>query len=181
VCDRQGAQRCPLTFKYQRNMNFVAVPRDNLSRQLILMIRATSAYLTNVVQHHSNPLDCLILPYELSTDQGQCETPALIATSPCSGCIGREQCALSTLAAVRRVRSLISQGKPAGWKHHTLEFWWSRKGMETLCRELCAPCSSACMSAYESARGDYWDKIPSAFNLPSWKELKSLREATFSE
>jgi len=104
----------------------------------------------------------------------------LIATSPCSGCIRREQCALSTLAAVRGVRSLISQGKPAGWKHHTLEFWWSRKGMETLCKELCAPCSSACMSAYESARGDYWDKIPSAFNLPSWKELKSLREATFS-
>jgi len=57
--------------------NFVAVPRDNVSRQLILMIRATSTYLTNVVQHHSNPLDCLILPYELSKYQGQYETPAL--------------------------------------------------------------------------------------------------------
>jgi len=105
----------------------------------------------------------------------------LIGTSPCSGCIRREQCALVTLAAVRRFSSLITPTKIAGTKLHTLIFWSDRKSLKVYCKGLCVPCTSACMSAYESARGDYWDKIPSAFNLPSWKELKSLREATFSE
>ncbi|KIK06084.1 hypothetical protein K443DRAFT_3389 [Laccaria amethystina LaAM-08-1] len=106
----------------------------------------------------------------------------LIGTSPCSGCIQREKCALATLAAVRRFWSSITQREPAGTKMHTLTYWWDRKLLKKRhCKELCDPCSSACMSAYESARGDYWDKIPSAFNLPSWKELKSLRETNFSE
>jgi hypothetical protein len=106
----------------------------------------------------------------------------LIGTSPCSGCIHREQCALTTLATARLVRSLITQTKGAGRKPHTLSFWWKRSWLKKEhCKELCAPCSSASMSAYESARGDYWDKIPSAFNLPSWKELKTLRETNFRE
>jgi hypothetical protein len=106
----------------------------------------------------------------------------LIGTSPCSDCTQREQCALATLAAARRVRSLITQRKLAVENSHTLMCWWDRKWLKRKhCKELCAPCSSACMSAYESARGDYWDKIPSAFNLPSWKELKSLRETNFRE
>jgi hypothetical protein len=106
----------------------------------------------------------------------------LIGTSPFLGCIRQEQCALATLATARRVRLLITQRKPAGRKTHTLAYWWDRKWLkEEHCKELCAPCSSTCMSAYESARGDYWDQIPSAFNLPSWKELKSLRETNFGE
>ncbi|KIJ93533.1 hypothetical protein K443DRAFT_12809 [Laccaria amethystina LaAM-08-1] len=106
----------------------------------------------------------------------------LIGTSPCSGCIHREQYALTTLATVRRVRSWIIGRKPAGRKAHTFIFWRNRKWLkEVHCKGLCAPCSSTCMSAYEAARGDYWDQIPSAFNLPSWKELKSLRETNFGE
>ena len=105
----------------------------------------------------------------------------LIGTPPCSGCICREQCALSKLAALRDVRSLFTRAGPDR-KPHTLGRWWHRHYLKVeLCKGLCAPCSSACMSAYESARGDYWDKIPSAFNLPSWKELKSLRETTFRD
>jgi hypothetical protein len=105
----------------------------------------------------------------------------LIGTYPCSGCRHREQCALTTLAAVRQVWSSITRRKPAGRKPHTLTYWRNRKWWEAYCKGLCAPCSLACMSAYESTRGDYWDKIPSAFNLPSWKELQSLRETNFSD
>ena len=104
-----------------------------------------------------------------------------IGTSPCSGCIHREQCGLTTLATARRLRSLITQRKSEGIKRHTLKFWRSRSWLEKQCKELCEPCSSACMSAYESTRGDYWDKIPLAFNLPGWEELKLLRETAFSE
>ena len=106
----------------------------------------------------------------------------LLGTPPCSECLHREKCASHKLAAAQKVRLSITQRKPAGRKSHTLARWWDRKWLKNKhCKGLCAPCSSACMSAYESARGDYWDKIPSAFNLPSWEELKSLRETNFSE
>ncbi|EDR01508.1 uncharacterized protein LACBIDRAFT_310797 [Laccaria bicolor S238N-H82] len=101
----------------------------------------------------------------------------LLGTAPCPECLHREKCALDKLARAQEGRLSITQRKPAGRKAHTLAYWWNRKWLkEVYCKGLCTPCSSACMSAYESARGDYWDRIPSAFNLPSWKELKSLRE-----
>ena len=106
----------------------------------------------------------------------------LLGTPPCSECLHPTKCALHKIASAQEVRLSITQRNPAGRKAHTLIYWWHRKWMkEKHCKGLCAPCSSACMSAYESARGDYWDKIPSAFNLPSWEELKSLRETNFSE
>ena len=106
----------------------------------------------------------------------------LLGTSPCSECLHREKCALYKLAAAQEYRQLMTQRKLAGSEFHTLGHWWDRRWLkEQHCKGLCAPCSSACMSAYKSARGDYWDKIPSAFNLPGWEELKSLRETNFSE
>ena len=106
----------------------------------------------------------------------------LLGTPPCSECLHREKCALYKLATGQGYRQLITQRKSAGSGAHTLKLWWDRRWLkETHCKGMCAPCSSACMSAYESARGDYWDKIPSAFNLPSWEELKSLRETNFGE
>ena len=106
----------------------------------------------------------------------------LLGTPPCSECLHREKCALHKLAAAEAERLSITQRELAGSKGHTLGHWWDRRWLkEKHCKGLCAPCSSACMSAYESARGVYWDKIPSAFNLPSWDELKSLRETNFSE
>ena len=106
----------------------------------------------------------------------------LLGTPPCSECLHRDKCALHKLASARDVRLSKTYRRHPGRKAHTLGHWWNRKWLkEKHCKGLCAPCSSACMSAYESARGDYWDKIPSAFYLPSWEELKSLREASFSE
>ena len=106
----------------------------------------------------------------------------LLGTPPCSECLHREKCALYKLATGQGYRQLITQRKSAGSGAHTLKLWWDRRWLkETHCKGMCAPCSSACMSAYESVRGDYWDKIPSAFNLPSWEELKSLRETNFGE
>ena len=106
----------------------------------------------------------------------------LLGTPPCPECLHREKCALNKLAVAQGFRRSITRRKLAGREAHTLILWWDRKwSKETHCKGLCAPCSSACMSAYESARGDYWDKIPSAFNLPTWEELKLLREASFSE
>ena len=106
----------------------------------------------------------------------------LLGTPPCSECLHRENCALYKLVTGQGYRQLITKWKSAGSGAHTLGHWWDRKWLkETYCEGLCAPCSSACMSAYESARGVYWDKIPSAFNLPSWDELKSLRETNFGE
>ena len=106
----------------------------------------------------------------------------LLGTPPCSECLHRGKCALYKLASAQHIRLSITDGQPPGTKAHTLGSWWNRKWLkETHCKGLCAPCGSAFMSVYESARGDYWDKIPSAFNLPSWKELKSLRDANFSE
>ena len=105
----------------------------------------------------------------------------LLGTPPCSECLHREKCALHKLASVQEVRLAITQREQPSRKAHTLGYWWYRKWMKKHCKGLCASCSSACMSAYESARGDYWDKIPSAFNLPNWEELKSLRESKFSE
>ena len=105
----------------------------------------------------------------------------LLGTPLRSECLHRGKCASHKLAAAQKFRLSITQVTP-GRKSHTLAYWWDRKGLKNnLCKGLCDPCSSACMSAYESARGDYWDKIPSAFYLPSWEELKSLREASFSE
>ena len=106
----------------------------------------------------------------------------LLGTPPCPECLHREKCALDKLETAQVCRLSITERKPASRKAHTLVSWWNRKWLkEGCCVGLCSPCSSACMSAYESARGDYWDKIPSAFNLPSWKELKLLRESDFSE
>ena len=99
--------------------------------------------------------------------------------TPCSECLHRERCALYRLARGQEHRLFITN---AGRRPHTLICWWDRNWLKNqYCEGLCAPCSSACMSAYESSRGDYWDKIPSAFNLPSWKELKLLKETDFSE
>ena len=106
----------------------------------------------------------------------------LLGIPPCSECLHRENCALYKLVTGQGYRQLITQRKSAGSGAHTLKLWWDRMWLkETHCKGMCAPCSSACMSAYESVRGDYWDKIPSAFNLPSWEELKSLRETNFGE
>ena len=106
----------------------------------------------------------------------------LLGTPPCSPCLHREKCALYKLALGQGFRQLITRRKSADSEAHTLTHWWDRGWLkEEHCKGLCAPCGSAFMSAYESARGNYWDKIPSAFNLPSWEELKSLREASFSE
>ena len=106
----------------------------------------------------------------------------LLGTPPCPECLHREKCALHKFASARDARLSMTDRKHPGKKTHTLGLWWNRKWLKSIhCQGLCAPCSSACKSAYESARGDYWDKIPSAFNLPSREELKSLREASFSE
>jgi hypothetical protein len=101
-----------------------------------------------------------------------------LASPPCSGCLSRASCALHLLRLARGLPSWLTPAKKgAGPKYHTLGHWWNRKWLkEQHCGGLCTPCASACISAYESARDDYWDKIPSAFNLPSWKELRSLRE-----
>lgn len=100
----------------------------------------------------------------------------LLGAPPSSECRNRERCTLRKLSVARGCRLSTTQDKQSGRKLHTLGFWRNKKWKEEQSKDLCAPCSLACMNAYESARGDYWEKIPSAFCLPSWKELKSLQE-----
>jgi hypothetical protein len=40
--------------------------------------------------------------------------------------------------------------------------------------QLCKPCLDSLIVAYEKARQELWDDLPSYFGLPPWEELKDF-------
>ena len=40
--------------------------------------------------------------------------------------------------------------------------------------QLCKPCLDSLIVAYEKARQELWDDLPSFFGLPPWEELKDF-------
>ena len=47
---------------------------------------------------------------------------------------------------------------------------WDRKPRFRLCK----PCIESLAAAYEKAREELWDRLPSFFGLPPWEELKDF-------
>ncbi|KAK6997484.1 BTB domain-containing protein [Favolaschia claudopus] len=48
-------------------------------------------------------------------------------------------------------------------------------------RDLCIPCGDLAEGIYDGVQKMLWDRLPSLFGLPSWEELKEVRQTVMEE
>lgn len=141
-----------------------------LSRMTIEKI--LNGYSGNGTMHRLPPslqTECLIAHDALMIAQNH-ETFRFLRSLGVDGCGSDKSC--------RASRQLILE---AFTGHDRLDplGYVTQEGWSTI--TLCAACRVAGQTEYDTARQTVWDQLPSIFNLPSWEELKSARDADLIE
>lgn len=88
-----------------------------------------------------------------------------------SACETRPGCLLTRQDACRAMCGAVGLCEFAG-----LDSWdWPSSNLEDF-GQLCTYCNAAAQVAHAAGREEFWERLPSLFNLPPWDELSKERE-----
>ncbi|KAJ7465230.1 hypothetical protein FB451DRAFT_432427 [Mycena latifolia] len=87
---------------------------------------------------------------------------------PSGGCKARTKCCKEQ-ALMARIECL-DRKVDLTYTIHT----WSKAGEGKWSNRLCFSCEGAAKFAYDAGRREAWDRLPSFFGLPVWKDLKDM-------